>query len=213
MPRLTIPSLLIGAVLSVTGSCRPSASLALHSAGPQLSKPSCQHGKRHCTAEHRRQANPLLICRHIKVSQLRALGPLHSGTHGGIHSFKDPWPCTLAFATQACRKAVLLLPSGKNMFLAGASAASAPRKLLQAFCVSEYSQCGGTTCPGGNCPASSDKAWACCQQSDFSCQRQNGWYWQCRPGSAAPAPAPASDTKGTIPRHDHSKFCGPVCLV
>ena len=227
MPRLTTSVLLTGAVLLVTGSCIPCTSLAFCTVSTtsevtcSSNHPNtlqgdvrvllasllswsttsktilCQHSECHCVAEYCGLANPL----HTSKSQTASTQSPAFRYSPCIHSFKDS--CILASdhsGIPKCSSPTAVREDCKCCF-AGASAASAPRKLLQAFCVSEYSQCGGTTCPGGNCPASSDKAWACCQQSDFSCQRQTEWYWQCRPGSAKPAPAPSSDTQGTTSCH------------
>ncbi len=75
----------------------------------------------------------------------------------------------------------------------------ASRKLLAETCASAYSQCGGTSCQGSGCPSSLDSTWTCCP-SEYSCHRQDQYYWQCLPGNATAA----SGTQGSSPSTPNS---------
>jgi hypothetical protein len=60
-----------------------------------------------------------------------------------------------------------------------------------------YEHCGSA---GGGCASVEgatcvDRAWAGCAPDAagayFACERKDQWYWQCKPGSAQPAPGTA----------------------
>lgn len=90
-----------------------------------------------------------------------------------------------------------LLHFGQPVCGSGTDAKLLPRRLLDSTCTDwspSFGQCGGMTCPGGSGSQCSDAVYKCCPP-DYSCQRQNQWYWQCLPGSPSPGTTSAAPTK------------------